>query len=59
MEPKKRGRKPLKEEDRVIVVSVYLKKEEKDAIIEKYGSVTTAIKEEILPRLVLPKNANI
>lgn len=59
MEAKKRGRKPLKEGDKVMLVSVYLKKEDKDAIVAKYGSVTNAIKEEVLPRLVLPQNANI
>lgn len=57
MEAKKRGRKPLKEGDKVTLVSVYLKKEDKEAIVAKYGSVTNAIKEEVLPRL--PKKANI
>lgn len=57
METKKRGRKPLKEGDKVMLVSVYLKKEDKEAIVAKYGSVTNAIKEEVLPRL--PKKANI
>lgn len=59
MEAKKRGRKPLKEGDKVMLVSVYLKKEDKEAIVAKYGSVTNAIKEEVLPRLVLPQKANI
>ena len=59
MEAKKRGRKPLKEGDKVTLVSVYLKKEDKEAIVAKYGSVTIAIKEEVLPRLVLPQKANI
>lgn len=59
MEAKKRGRKPLKEGDKVTLVSVYLKKEDKEAIVAKYGSVTNAIKEEVLPRLVLPQKANI
>ena len=54
--PKKRGRKPLGDE-KVILVSVYLKKEEKQKIVEKYGSVTNAVREEILPKLV--KEANI
>lgn len=59
METKKKGRKPLKEGDKVMLVSVYLKKEDKEAVVAKYGSVTNAIKEEVLPRLNLPKNANI
>jgi len=59
MEAKKKGRKPLKEGDKVMLVSVYLKKEDKEAVVAKYGSVTNAIKEEVLPRLDLPKNANI
>jgi predicted RNA-binding protein YlqC (UPF0109 family) len=59
METKKKGRKPLKEGDKVTLVSVYLKKEDKEAVVAKYGSVTNAIKEEVLPRLDLPKNANI
>lgn len=59
METKKKGRKPLKEGDKVMLVSVYLKKEDKEAVVAKYGSVTNAIKEEVLLRLDLPKNANI
>ncbi len=59
METKKKGRKPLKEGDKVTLVSVYLKKEDKEAVVAKYGSVTNAIKEEVLPRLDPPKNANI
>lgn len=59
METKKKGRKPLKEGDKVMLVSVYLKKEDKEAVVAKYGSVTNAIKEEVLPRLDFPKNANI
>ena len=59
MEAKKKGRKPLKEGDKVMLVSVYLKKEDKEAVVAKYGSVTNAIKEEVLPRLDPPKNANI
>lgn len=54
--PKKRGRKPLGDE-KLILVSVYLKKEEKQKIVEKYGSVTNAVREEVLPKLV--KEANI
>ena len=58
MEPKKRGRKKLDENDKVILASVYLKKEDKQKIIEVYGSVTNAIKEEVLKKLNAEK-ANI
>ena len=57
METKKKGRKPLKEGDKVMLVSVYLKKEDKEAIVAKYGSVTNSVKQEVLPRL--PKKENI
>lgn len=49
--PKKKGRKPIDKDQKVLMVSAYLKKADKDAIISKYGSLTLAIKEEILPRL--------
>jgi hypothetical protein len=51
MEAKKKGRKPLKEGEKVMLVSVYLKKEDKEAIVAKYGSVTNSVREEVLPRL--------
>ena len=51
MEAKKKGRKPLKEGEKVMLVSVYLKKEDKEAIVAKYGSVTNSVKQEVLPRL--------
>jgi hypothetical protein len=56
-EAKKRGRKKIGEEEKVILVSVYLKRADKKLIVEKYGSVTNAVKEEILPKLV--KLANL
>jgi hypothetical protein len=59
MEQKKRGRKPIDQNEKVMLVSVYLKKEDKDAIVAKYRSVTNAIREEVIPRLPLPKKANI
>lgn len=52
-QPKKRGRKPLGDE-KVILVSVYLKKTDKKLIVEKYGSVTNAVREEVLPKLSNP-----
>lgn len=56
-EARKRGRKKIGEEEKVILVSVYLKRADKKLIVEKYGSVTNAVKEEILPKLV--KSANL
>ena len=49
--------KKIGEEEKVILVSVYLKRADKKLIVEKYGSVTNAVKEEILPKLV--KSANL
>jgi hypothetical protein len=56
MEAKKKGRKPLKEGEKVMLVSVYLKKEDKEAIVAKYGSVTNSVREEVLPRLSKKEN---
>lgn len=50
-EIKKRGRKKLNEEEKVVLVSVYLKKADKKSIVERYGSVTNAVKQEVLPKL--------
>jgi hypothetical protein len=50
-EAKKRGRKKLNEEEKVVLVSVYLKKADKKLIVETYGSVTNAVKQEVLPKL--------
>jgi hypothetical protein len=59
MEKKKCGRKPMAENEKVMLISVYLKKEDKLKIVEKYGSVTNALKEEVLPRINSPKLANL
>ena len=56
-EAKKRGRKKLNEEEKVVLVSVYLKKADKKLIVETYGSVTNAVKQEVL--LKLGKLANL
>lgn len=56
-EVKKRGRKKLNEEEKVVLVSVYLKKADKKLIVETYGSVTNAVKQEVL--LKLGKLANL
>lgn len=55
-EQKKRGRKPLGKE-KLLLTSAYLRQYEKEAIIEKYGSVTEAIRQEVLPKL--DKRANL
>jgi hypothetical protein len=59
MELKKRGRKKLEPAQKVVMVSVYLKQGEKEAIIAKYGSVTNAVREEVVPKLETPKLANL
>jgi len=59
METKKRGRKKLEPAQKVTMVSVYLKQEEKEAIVTKYGSVTNAVREEVVPKLETPKLANL
>lgn len=56
---KKRGRKPLEKGQKVILVSVYLKQSEKDAIVAKYGSVTNAVREEVIPKISPEKLANL
>jgi|694.fasta_scaffold104531_2 hypothetical protein len=50
-EVKKRGRKKINEEEKVILVSVYLKKSDKKLIVDAYGSVTNAVKQEVLSKL--------
>ena len=49
MPRQKPGRKEIPEADKVKLVSLYLKKEEKEAIIKKWGSVSKAVRECILP----------
>jgi len=49
----------MAENEKVMLISVYLKKEDKLKIVEKYGSVTNALKEEVLPRINSPKLANL
>ena len=45
METKKKGRKPLKEGDKVMLVSVYLKKEDK-VICAPYSAISKELKNE-------------
>lgn len=58
-EQKRRGRKKLEPGKKVVLVSVYIKQSEKEAIIEKYGSVTNALREEVLQKIENPKLANL
>lgn len=48
MTTKKRGRKPIPTSEKVKLCSVYLRDEDKKAIIKQYGSITKAIKSQIL-----------
>ncbi len=45
----KPGRKTIPEDQKVKLVSLYLKKVEKEAIVKKFGSISKAVKECILP----------
>lgn len=40
----KRGRKPKKEDDKVVSAGVYLTKSEKNKVERKYGTLTKAIR---------------
>ena len=50
MNKKKNGAGRPKIADKVKVVSAYLKDSEKKKVIKKYGSVTDAIRVEVLPK---------
>lgn len=45
------GRPKLKDSDKVKVCSAYLKKKENRAIVKHYGSLTNAIRLEVLPKV--------
>lgn len=51
MELKKRGRKKIEDKLKVKPVAAYIKTEEVEAIEQKYGSVTKAVRKEILSKL--------
>jgi hypothetical protein len=53
----KRGRTKVPENQRKRLVSAYLTDDEKNLILAKYGSLTNAVREEILPKLT-PKPQN-
>tara|TARA_R110000868_G_C10794069_1_gene756562 strand:+ start:835 stop:1014 length:180 start_codon:yes stop_codon:yes gene_type:complete len=51
MEKQKPGRKKIPDDQKVKMVSAYINDKEKKAILKKYGSLTAAIKEVVLPKL--------
>lgn len=46
-----RGRKPVDEKKKIVQFSTYLTKTEGSTIVKKYGSLTQAIREEVLPKV--------
>jgi hypothetical protein len=51
MEKMKPGRKKIPVDQRVKLVSAYLRDDDKAAIVKKYGSLTKAVKLLIIPSL--------
>ena len=51
MEKLKVGRKRIPDEEKKRLASVYVTLAEKKKIVEKYGSLTAAVKSEILPKI--------
>ena len=49
----KRGRTKVPENQRKRLVSAYLTDDEKNLILAKYGSLTNAVRDELLPKLYL------
>lgn len=45
----KRGRKPKKEADKVKIMQAYLTEREQKAIAKKFGNLTKAARERLLP----------
>lgn len=45
----KRGRKKKLDADRVKIMQAYLKKREQDAIKNRFGNLTKAVREKVLP----------
>ena len=48
----KRGRTKVPENQRKRLMSAYLTDDEKNVILAKYGSLTNAVRNEILPKLL-------
>ena len=51
MEKLKPGRKKIPLDQRVKLVSAYLRDDDKSAIVKKYGSLTKAVKLLVIPSL--------
>ena len=51
MEKQKAGRKKLPDSEKVKMVSAYIKDKHKNEIVKKFGSLTNAVKELIIPKL--------
>jgi hypothetical protein len=51
MERQKPGRKKMPEDQKTVMVAAYVTGLEKKAILKKYGSLTLAVKNVIIPNL--------
>jgi hypothetical protein len=51
MEKQTAGRKKLPDSEKVKMVSAYIKDKHKIEIVKKFGSLTNAVKELIIPKL--------
>lgn len=49
--PKKKGRRPIPQDQKKVMMSAYLTKSEIDLINNTYGNLTEAIRRVILPQL--------
>jgi len=54
----KRGRTKLPDNQRKKLVSAYLTDQEKNLILAKFGSLTNAVRSEILPKLYILEFVN-
>lgn len=54
----KAGRKPLPPEKKKHLVAAYITKEDKSLIINKYGSLTQAVVDEILQKIQADGHSN-
>lgn len=48
---RKVGRPLMKDSEKLVLVSAYLNKNDKKGILKKYGSLSKAVRERILPEL--------
>lgn len=49
---RKVGRPLMKESEKLRLISAYVNKNEKNLIVKKYGSLSNAVRERILPELL-------